>query len=227
MLARLHARRAVALAAPAVAIAALALGALHVRAARAQEPAALAEGCTNVTLAYPTGTPLRVVAAGVRPSASLTGIFRFDAALGRFLGFSPAAPDAANDYPSITAPLEAVFVCMESPGTIVRAGGGLVAQPTPAPVRAPYGVVSAPREVRRGDTATVILGTLPGYVCTGGVNIPTTDSTFRFVLVDAVASASGSVIIRFDVVESDARGFGYLAVRCADGLVVRVDFRVV
>jgi hypothetical protein len=88
-------------------------------------------------------------------------------------------------------------------------------------------VVSAPREVRRGETVTIILGTVPGYVCLGGVNIPSFEAAFRFVPIDAVASRSGTAIIRFDTFQSDNPGWAYLAVRCGDVQVIRIEIRLI
>jgi hypothetical protein len=99
-----------------------------------------------------------------------------------------------------------------------------VIQPAAAPVT--LGVISAPREVRRGESATIVLGTVPGYVCLGGVNIPSFGSAFRFVPIEATATRSGTAIIRFDTFESDARGWAYFAVRCGDIQIIRIEIRL-
>lgn len=89
-----------------------------------QAPAAvdvvqLPTGCSNVALTWPAGTSLSVVAAAVSPPGTLESIFLLDAALGRFRGFSPL-PNAPNDYVMTGTSLEAVFICMRSPGTLSR-----------------------------------------------------------------------------------------------------------
>jgi hypothetical protein len=88
-------------------------------------------------------------------------------------------------------------------------------------------VFSAPREVRRGESVTIVLGTVPGYVCLGGVNIPSFEAAFRFVPIDAAASRSGTAIIRFDTFQSDNRGWAYVAVRCGDIQVIRIEIRLI
>ncbi|MGE0538621.1 MAG: collagen binding domain-containing protein [Dehalococcoidia bacterium] len=84
------------------------------------EAVPLTTGCTNVALTWPVGTAMTTVAAGVTPAGVLESIFKLDAATGRFRGFSPSAPAFANDYNQVEASLEAVFICMRSPGTLNR-----------------------------------------------------------------------------------------------------------
>jgi hypothetical protein len=86
----------------------------------ATEAIPLTTGCTNVALTWPVGTAVSTVAAGVTPTGVLESIFRLDAATGRFLGYSPNAPSFANDYNMVTGSLEAVFICVRSPGTLNR-----------------------------------------------------------------------------------------------------------
>jgi hypothetical protein len=76
--------------------------------------------CNNVATTWDPGTPLRTVAAGVSPASGLTGIFRYDNAQGRFYGFSPTAPDFANDYTAILVRFEPIFICMSTTGTFTR-----------------------------------------------------------------------------------------------------------
>jgi hypothetical protein len=84
------------------------------------EPIPLATGCSNVALTWPVGTAVSTVAAAVTPAGVLESIFKLDAAMGRFRGFSPNAPAFANDYNMVEGSLEAVFVCVRSPGTLNR-----------------------------------------------------------------------------------------------------------
>jgi hypothetical protein len=198
------------------------------RPVHAQAAVSLAAGCTNVALAEAAGTPLRDVAARISPAEALLGIFVY-VGDDRFRAFSPSAPDAVNDYRAVTTPFEPVFICMREPGTyhpwIEPMPPVTVTQATP-PVVVPPGVLLAPAAVRRGETAEVQIGTVPGYVCTGGVNVPS-GGTFRFIPVAVAAAPSGLAVIRFDVLPSDTPGFGLLSVRCADGQFLRVEFRVV
>jgi acid phosphatase len=80
----------------------------------------LAPGCTNVVLTFPPGTTLGTVAQGVSAAAGLVSIFHLDAASRRFLGYSPAVPAFANDYTTIGARLETVFICVGSAGTLTQ-----------------------------------------------------------------------------------------------------------
>lgn len=80
----------------------------------------LVAGCTNLALTFPAGTPLASVAQGVSTGAGLLSIFRLDAASGRFLGYSPAVPAFANDYTTVGARLEAVFICVRAAGTLTQ-----------------------------------------------------------------------------------------------------------
>lgn len=79
----------------------------------------LTTGCTNLTLTWPNGTSTSVVAAAISPTGALASIWRYDAAQGRFLGYTPAAPSFANDLLTVNR-LEAVFVCVNSPATLTR-----------------------------------------------------------------------------------------------------------
>jgi hypothetical protein len=86
----------------------------------ASDMVSLPTGCSNQALTWPVGTALATVAAAVSPSGALLSIFRLDPVQQRFRGFSPTAPAFANDYTMVETPLEAVFFCMRSPGTLNR-----------------------------------------------------------------------------------------------------------
>lgn len=88
--------------------------------ARLTEAVALSAGCSNLVLSWPTGTPLAEVAAALSPSQALRAIFKLDAATGRYRGYSPSAPAFANDYMTIDAPLDAVFVCVNQAASLAR-----------------------------------------------------------------------------------------------------------
>ncbi len=194
----------------------------------AQAAVSLAPGCTNVALAEAAGTPLREVATRISPAGALLGIFIY-VGEGRFRAFSPSGADGVNDYLTVTAPFEPVFICMREPGTYhpwIEPMPPVTVTPATPPVVVPPGVLLAPAVVRRGETVEAQIGTLPGYVCTGGVNVPS-GGTFRFIPVAVAAAPSGIAVIHFDVLPSDTPGFGLLSVRCADGQFLRVEFRVV
>jgi PKD repeat protein len=79
----------------------------------------LTPGCTNLTLTWPDGTPVSTVAAAVSPSGTLQAIWRYSAAMGRFLGYTPTAPSFANDLQTVNR-LDAVFICVNAPATLNR-----------------------------------------------------------------------------------------------------------
>lgn len=81
---------------------------------------ALVAGCNNLALLFAAGTPLTQVAAAVTPAGSLGSIFRYDNARGVFAGFAPGVPEFVNDYRTVGARFEAVFLCMRSAGTLTQ-----------------------------------------------------------------------------------------------------------
>jgi hypothetical protein len=87
--------------------------------ARAPESIPLSAGCNNVALTWPSGTPLRVVAASLSPLASLVAIWRHEPALGRFAAFSPFH-NAPVDYRTVGVRLEPAMVCLNAPATLAR-----------------------------------------------------------------------------------------------------------
>jgi hypothetical protein len=95
-------------------------GGITIATARLTEAVALSAGCSNLVLSWPTGTPLAAVAAALSPSQALRAIFKLDAATGRYRGYSPSAPAFANDYMTIDAPLDAVFVCVNQAASLAR-----------------------------------------------------------------------------------------------------------
>ena len=84
------------------------------------ETVPLAAGCNNVTLTWAPGTPLNTIAANVAPTGALVSNFRLDPSQGRFIGYSPTAPDFANDYRVVGVRLETVFICTNAAGTLTR-----------------------------------------------------------------------------------------------------------
>jgi len=84
------------------------------------EEVGLVAGCNEVRLTWPVGTPLGIVAAAVAPLGTMESIFKFDPARGRFRGYSPAVPIFLDDYTTVEARLEAVFICTREAGTFTR-----------------------------------------------------------------------------------------------------------
>lgn len=91
-----------------------------VAASAQSEAVALIPGCNTVTLTWPVGTPLGIVAAAVTPVGMLESIFKLDPILGRFRGFSPVAPTFVNDYTAVEGRREAVILCLREAGTLTR-----------------------------------------------------------------------------------------------------------
>lgn len=203
----------------------------------AQESATLQTGCNNVTLAAPVGTRIADIALAIAPREALISIFRFDPARGQFLAYAPNVPDSVNDYLALSSNLEPVFICMRAPGSIRLApsGGtttatptgtaGLPAAPTlpPAPATTPgpppvppRGVIVAPREVTRPQQVEIRVGTIPGWLCQAGINLP--GNPGRRIDVVAEATPLGVAILRFDIERDDRAGEMVVGITCADGL---------
>jgi hypothetical protein len=76
----------------------------------------LAAGCNPVASTYPGGTPIQTIAGNVGAAGILSSLWEFRA--GTWLGYSPQFPEVSNltelDF------LDAVFICVSSPGAFVR-----------------------------------------------------------------------------------------------------------
>ena len=82
------------------------------------ETVQLVQGCNNVALTWPTGTPTGQVARAVTPGAALVAIWRYNTTTQRFAAFAPAFPQA-SDLTTVNR-LDAVFLCLAAPGTLTR-----------------------------------------------------------------------------------------------------------
>lgn len=84
----------------------------------ATESVPLVEGCTNVTLTWPNGTPAGAVARAITSPQALIAIWRYNNTTGSFQAFSPQVAQVSDllsvDY------LVPVFICMRAPGTLTR-----------------------------------------------------------------------------------------------------------
>jgi inhibitor of cysteine peptidase len=78
----------------------------------------LYEGCNNIALTFPNGTTSQTVVQAVSPVGAVESMWRHEASQNRFLGFSPAAPQA-SDLLTVNF-LDAVWLCTSTPETAVR-----------------------------------------------------------------------------------------------------------
>jgi inhibitor of cysteine peptidase len=78
----------------------------------------LYEGCNNIALTFPDGTASQAVVQAVSPVGAVESMWRYDASQDRFLGFSPAAPQA-SDLLTVNF-LDAVWLCVSIPEPTVR-----------------------------------------------------------------------------------------------------------
>ena len=101
-----------------VAVALLLLGERAFAQQQQTETVELFPVCNNVTLTWPSGTPMTEVAAAVSPASNLRAIWRFNNTQQRFEGFSPQFPEQ-SDLRTANR-LDAVFICMTGPGTLTR-----------------------------------------------------------------------------------------------------------
>jgi len=77
----------------------------------------LYEGCNNISLTFPEGTTSEAVVQAVSPAGAVEAMWRYDASQNRFLGFSPAAPQA-SDLLTVNF-LDAVWLCISIPQAAV------------------------------------------------------------------------------------------------------------
>jgi hypothetical protein len=85
----------------------------------------LYEGCNNISLTFADGTASETVPQAVTPSEAVQAMWRYNAAESRFVGFSPAAPQA-SDLLTVDF-LDAVWLCVT--GAAAAPGGGSVVPP--------------------------------------------------------------------------------------------------
>lgn len=104
-------------------------------AAQQTEAVPLFAGCNNVSLTWPAGTPMQAVAAAVTPSPALVALWRYNPGTQRFEGFAPQFPEV-SDLTTVGR-LDAVFICMDGPGTLARPGPGAAGSTAATPAAAP------------------------------------------------------------------------------------------
>jgi hypothetical protein len=82
------------------------------------ESVALAPGCNNIALTWRDGTPLKTIAAAVKPEDKVTAFWHFDNDTQRFEGYSPAHAEVSDV--DRAGRLDAVFLCITTKGTLTR-----------------------------------------------------------------------------------------------------------
>ena len=82
------------------------------------ETVPLFPGCNNVTMTWSNGAPIETVAAAVSPAGALRAIWLYVPLRQGFFGWSPL-PGAPVDLLAVSR-LDAVFICMNAPGTLAR-----------------------------------------------------------------------------------------------------------
>jgi len=76
----------------------------------------LIAGCNPVTTTYPDGTTVQTLTAATAPAGILTAMWKFETGVWR--AYSPEFQEASDL--AVTALLDVVFLCVDSPGTFVR-----------------------------------------------------------------------------------------------------------
>jgi hypothetical protein len=121
-------------------------------------PKQLYAGCNNIGLTFPEGTSSQEVVQAVTPAGAVEAMWRHNAALNKFEGFSPAFPQASDlmrvDF------LEAVWLCMVEDLSAI--GPPPVVIIPPAPICAgPPAVASftaTPNTITAGQSSTLSWG---------------------------------------------------------------------
>ena len=106
-------------------------------------------GCNNVSLTFPDGTASETVVQAVTPAGLVETMWRHNAALGQYEGFSSSAPQA-SDLLTVNY-LDAVWLCL--------AAGAPLATPTPTgePRTLSEADAGTTVQVRMHDTINVVL----------------------------------------------------------------------
>jgi hypothetical protein len=130
----------------------------------------LVNGCTNVSLTWPAGTPVASVAAAVSPSGSVQAIWKLDAPSQRFLAWSPVAVQA-SDLTTVN-PLDAVYICTDAVAVLVRPplsvsspSPSVVITAPPAAFASNLSIISVTDSIWRGGTAFITVQAPVGASC--------------------------------------------------------------
>lgn len=109
-------------------------------------------GCNNIALTFPDGTASQTVVEAVAPGGTVESLWRHNAALKKFDGFSPMAPQA-SDLLTVNF-LNAVWLCVSGEGPPAPTPTPPVPTATLAPAPAP----TATPPVEAGQATTVFNG---------------------------------------------------------------------
>ncbi len=81
---------------------------------------ALTPGCNNqVTITFSNKTPTKTLRAAVDPTASLTGIWKWNAKAGQWDGDFPGAPDSVNTLKTVDR-LDTLWICVSAPAALAQ-----------------------------------------------------------------------------------------------------------
>jgi hypothetical protein len=105
----------------------------------------LYSGCNNIGLTFPDGTQSQAVVQAVTPAGAVQSMWRHNAALNQFVGFSPAAPQV-SDLLTVSF-MDAVWLCVTA-----APGGGALPPPAQPP---PPAQIIPPAPLPSGVTADV------------------------------------------------------------------------
>ena len=150
-------------------------------------------GCNNVTLTWPSETPISVVAEAVEPPEVVVAIWRLDNETQIFRAFAPGFPEA-SDLITVNL-LDTVYLCTAEPAVLTRPLPGALAAatatdtpatetatptppvvataPTPPPVTfipttpplPQVRIVSVSETTPRGGSAVLTVAAPPGTLC--------------------------------------------------------------
>jgi murein DD-endopeptidase MepM/ murein hydrolase activator NlpD len=119
---------------------------------------ALYEGCNNIALTFPDGTASQAVVDAVTPAGVVQAMWRHNAALSTFEGFSPAAR-GASDLLSVSF-LDSVWLCVAEglPTGLTSPPATPTATSVPSPAITPIDtslLKVVPPDIGQGQTTTV------------------------------------------------------------------------
>jgi hypothetical protein len=204
-----------------------ALLAVHGTSARAQPVASITlpapgatkqlyPGCNNISLTFPDGTTSQTVVQAVTPAGSVQAMWRHNAALNRFEGFSPAAPQA-SDLLSVDF-LDSVWLCVTAaPSPVPTPPPPTVTRVPPTPTR------QVPTPTREPTVAPVQEMTLGRAIAEGVVDAHITGaggSSGDSIMLGLTKRVSGDVHIDLPagtVLVASSPGFQNMVVRQVKG----------
>jgi hypothetical protein len=140
-------------------------------------------GCNNIALTFPDGTASATVTQAVTPAGTLQAMWRHNAPLNKFEGFSPTAPQA-SDLLTVNF-LDAVWLCL---------GAAAPAASTPPPVPTPGPTSTSTAIVTPTDALDSFAYVFETSMEAGGELIMSFTATGQFEAPDSMScSLSGQV----------------------------------